>query len=250
MDILYIVGNGSIWQNNELRYSLRSIEQNGINVGRVFVCGFIPEWINRETVVCLPLQDKTKCKHWNICAAILYAAQRTDIGGESGDFLYSSDDHFYLRPTDFAQYPYFCKGELPDSVDPNDKNKEYHTTLANTHHLLAKYGYDTRMYNWHGNTHFNRHLLNSAELFALFCEGATMPEGVEPTSLMLNYQHSLQNFDVEFRNDSKLAQNCTEQDVELCAQERECVSSVPMIAYSGLHDYLYNHFRNKSKYEK
>ena len=59
MDILYVVGRGSTWNNNELKYSLRSIAKNGINVDRVFIVGYIPDFINREEVICLPFEDKT-----------------------------------------------------------------------------------------------------------------------------------------------------------------------------------------------
>lgn len=41
MDILYVIGRGSKWENNELRYSLRSLEKNGINVGNIFIAATV-----------------------------------------------------------------------------------------------------------------------------------------------------------------------------------------------------------------
>ena len=42
MDILYIVKNSAA-NNMELKCSLRSIEQFGKNVGKIYVCGYCPE---------------------------------------------------------------------------------------------------------------------------------------------------------------------------------------------------------------
>lgn len=97
MDILYIVGTGSTWVNNELKYSLRSIAKNGINVDRVFIVGYIPRFINQENVVCIPADDPTKVKHYNMLYKIGLAIEKTDIGkNNDGKFLVSSDDHFYI----------------------------------------------------------------------------------------------------------------------------------------------------------
>lgn len=249
MDILYIVGKGSVWQDNELRYSLRSIAKNGRNVGRVFICGYIPRWVNTHNAICLPFADQTKCKHWNICDAILYAADVANLGGASGEFLYSSDDHFYVRPTDFDNYPYYCKGELPEVVEENDPNKEYYTTLVNTRKVLAAAGLTTHMFNWHGNTHFNAHLLRTPELRNLYAIGHKMTDGVEPTAIMLNYQLALQGFEITMRDDYKTPYRATKDDIERIANKRECISSVPSIVGSGLHKYLFSNFKQKSKYE-
>jgi len=39
VDVVYPLSNGSHWDNNELRYSLRSLEKYALNLGRVFVVG-------------------------------------------------------------------------------------------------------------------------------------------------------------------------------------------------------------------
>lgn len=248
MDILYVVGTGSIWGNNELRYSLRSIEKNGINVRNVYIVGYIPRWINRKTVRCMELQDRTKVKHYNILNAIIAGATYfEDLGTE---FLYSSDDHFYLRPTDFDNYPIFRKRELISKLDPNDGCPIYHTTLVSTYKLLKEYKLTTHNFAWHGNTHFRRDILTIDSRFREICKKAnTMPEGCEPTCLMLNYLLSVEPFEWVNRPDIKLKHDCTIEDVENLAKSRECCSSVPAIGGSGLHDYLYREFPNKSKYE-
>ena len=48
MDMLYILGNGSKHDNQELRWSLRSLEKYGRNVGSIAIVGEPPEWLSPE----------------------------------------------------------------------------------------------------------------------------------------------------------------------------------------------------------
>lgn len=50
MDIIYSIGSGSTWDNNELRYSLRSLDMYGKSYDRVFVVGNIPEFLSDEVI--------------------------------------------------------------------------------------------------------------------------------------------------------------------------------------------------------
>jgi hypothetical protein len=45
IDVVYPLGTGSVWQDNELRYSLRSLEKNFPDLGRVYVVGHKPDWL-------------------------------------------------------------------------------------------------------------------------------------------------------------------------------------------------------------
>ena len=53
MDILYIVGNFSKCDDWEFRFSLRSIDKYGKNIGRVFVCGYCPDWLS-DNIIKIP----------------------------------------------------------------------------------------------------------------------------------------------------------------------------------------------------
>ena len=44
MDIVYILGNGSKFNNEEIRYSLRSLEKF-VNFDRVFIVGECPKFL-------------------------------------------------------------------------------------------------------------------------------------------------------------------------------------------------------------
>ena len=98
MDVLYVVGKGSTHDNAELRWSLRSLEAFGRNLGRVVVAGYPPEWLSDE-VVKVPVPDVPVAayKHVNIMNCILECCRTKAVTGE---FLYSSDDHFLCREVD------------------------------------------------------------------------------------------------------------------------------------------------------
>lgn len=54
MNLLYLLGNGSNWQDNELRYSLRSAQQH-VSVDQVIVVGERPPWLTG--VLHIPAMD-------------------------------------------------------------------------------------------------------------------------------------------------------------------------------------------------
>ena len=251
MDILYIIGKGSSWNNKELRYSLRSIAKNGINVGRVFVAGTIPSFVNRKEVICVPVDDETDVKHYNILHAIEYVVEHTDIGcKDGGEFLYSSDDHFYIRPTDFAHYPYYWRGvDLPKKVEKDDTNKTYHTTLLSTRKLLEAYDLPCHHFAWHGNTHFNRKYWNDETFYRLRRLSYKMPEGCEPTCLMMNYWINQEELKITVRRDLKLNKFETHATFTEKTDGREVFSSVDDIAHTYMAEWLERHFPDKCKYE-
>ena len=48
IDVFYVLGSGSKWQNNEIRYSLRTLEKYGHNVGQVYIVGQRPSFIPNQ----------------------------------------------------------------------------------------------------------------------------------------------------------------------------------------------------------
>lgn len=250
IDILYIVGTKSQWGNNELRYSLRSIAKHGKGIRNVIIAGYVPRFVNRETCVCLDIKDRTQVKHWNILNTIIEVCKRYDI---TDDFLLSADDHFYFRDTDFDNYPIYTRGELPVPEDLTSVGKKltpYRTTLCNTRALLEKYGYPTTLYCWHGNTHLSRSLILSPEFQTLAKEANTMPEGCEPTCLVLNILRKHRKFKSVEREDGKLYNaQAGEQTIDEILADRECLSATNEIGGTPFHDYLAAAFPTKCKYE-
>ena len=55
VDLVYVLGKGSRWQDNELRFSLRSVSKNLSNVGQIFIVGQIPDFVKNCVHVPVPI---------------------------------------------------------------------------------------------------------------------------------------------------------------------------------------------------
>lgn len=92
MDIMYPLGNGSRYNDDELRYSLRSVEKHLKGYDRVFIVGRLPHWVRKESVVHIPKDDVGR-KHESIYLKIMAAID----AGISEVFQFWNDDHFLLQ---------------------------------------------------------------------------------------------------------------------------------------------------------
>jgi hypothetical protein len=111
MDIIYILGTGSKWQNNEIRYSIRSILKHCQDLERVIIIGEDPGFYHyNDKLIHIPTAD-TAHKEANIWKKVLKAAGTPEI---SDPFLFINDDHFMLKPFNAAVYPYYTKGDLAE----------------------------------------------------------------------------------------------------------------------------------------
>ena len=92
IDVMYPLSSKSSWEDNELRYSLRSMEKFFPEMGRVFVVGHRPPWLTN--VVHLPAVDSYRHnKDANLITKVLLAC----ANGISDTFLRCSDDQCLLR---------------------------------------------------------------------------------------------------------------------------------------------------------
>ena len=242
-DILYIVGSGSEWNNNELRYSLRSIAKNGRNIGRVFLVGYKPDWVSDE-VIHIPCGDPYDRKHKNILNKVVYAMEHSDIGSH---FLISSDDHYYMMPTDFDKLPIYYKArEIPAKVVGRKRWEEYSLSVHDTRGILEERGLPIYQTNPHCNTHWDAEVYRANK--ALFDLCMWLPLGGEMNCVMGNLLISSGATPIEF-NDAKLSRDLTEAEIARRAKKSGCISSVPEIEGSTLAHYLEKVFNDKCKYE-
>lgn len=117
MDTLYIDKQSS----EELKYSLRSIEKFGKGLDRLIICSSKPiSWLNNENdrLSTIIVPDVTKNRDKNILNCMLECSKR--IKDLSDDFIYQSDDHLYIKETDFRKRHHYIKGTLPDKDNEND----------------------------------------------------------------------------------------------------------------------------------
>ncbi|MBO6031815.1 MAG: hypothetical protein J6Q22_10205 [Prevotella sp.] len=245
MDIVYVVGKGSKHDNLELRMSLRSIAKFGKNVGNVIVVGMSPKWLS-DNIIKVEVEDKYVYKHSNILMCI---EKVVELGLVQGDFLYSSDDHFYCKHVDFNQYPYFLKGELRDKVFNCDPYYRYHKSLVDTRELCNKYGFQTRDYSQHCNTHMNAEVI--AEIKPVIQESYRLPFGVEPTSLIMNAWQTRHNApEVIKREDVKILYAENLADLWRRIGDRDCFSiGDSLFNGSAIRNFFKQTYSNKSPFE-
>ena len=219
MDIVYVIGADSKYDNLELRMSLRSIARFGQNIGKVVVVGKPPLWLS-DRVVKIPVKDKYVYKHSNILMCI---EKVVELGIVNGDFLYSSDDHFYCRDVDFNNYPYYLKGPLRKEVNELDPFYSYHKSLCDTRMLCEKYGFPTINYSQHCNTHMHSEVIKDIRL--ILRESYGLPFGVEPTSIIMNAWQTFPNAPkVTKREDVKILQAKSLADIWEQIEDRDCFS--------------------------
>lgn len=155
MDVLYTVGETSKHDNQELKWSLRSLAKYAKNLGRVIVAGYPPFWL-ADNVVRFPIPKLSidNYKHSHILRQVVLAIRH---GIVSGDFLLSSDDHFLTKPTDLEKIPYYKKNDhIPEDFrNMNHGGEEYRKSICATGMLLRKHGYSDAQGNLHKNVRLN-----------------------------------------------------------------------------------------------
>lgn len=203
VDIVYILGKGSVCDNYELRLSLRSLCRFGRGIGRVIVAGKTPKFLSDE-VIAVPCADiKPGKKHVNILNAIRTAAKAVAM---TRPFLYSSDDHFLSAPVDFRDWPIYCRFNANKNgyvyneeecrkiykayKDPSAKLSLYNKCLVMTRAMLESEGLLPLWTNWHGNTWMFPEVLDEArELCERNATKFKTKMGYEPT-LVVNALHA------------------------------------------------------------
>ena len=254
MDILYIIGKGcSQCDDQELRYSLRSIDKFGKGVGRVFVAGHCPEWLSSNVTKVPFLQpysnlqdignfmDRLACKHINIIETVLYAIDNTDIGDE---FLVSMDDHFYVRNVDFDNYPFYLKGKEGREL-PKSSSSEYGKFMVKTREFLESKGLSTYYLVPHRNMHCSRKIINECRNTINTCIENKVP--IEYLCYLLNYQYTKYGFELIPTKDVKVKNGF--EWYKLNPEYTEVFSTIDYTPYSRLDDMIGSLYKNKSKYE-
>ncbi len=114
VDVVYAIGTGSRWDNNELRFSIRSVYKNLKGFGRIIIVGEKPPFIDGVTHIQYPDRYPKTNADGNIIEKVLQACRDP---GVSEKFLFMNDDHIILKPVKISEIPSYHKGCL-SSYDP------------------------------------------------------------------------------------------------------------------------------------
>lgn len=108
LDVVYPLGVESDWDNNELRYSLRSLERHFEALGQVWIVGHKPDWLTNVRHIPFPDAHKSN-KDANLIDKIRRVCQEADL---SEHFLFFSDDQYVLKTVSPEDFGYNHLGDL------------------------------------------------------------------------------------------------------------------------------------------
>lgn len=129
MTVVYTIGRGSAWHDNELRISIRSMVKN-TPVRKIIIVGYKPDFLTNVTHI--PFPDGPR-KAFNIHQKTLAACN------EAREFIQAADDHFVLKPTEFKEY--YHGGPI--------KERKYHGSYARVVQATKEVLPDGLFYNLH-----------------------------------------------------------------------------------------------------
>lgn len=238
IDVVYIVGKGSTWSDNELRYSLRSLQMHLKRYGEIVIVGHCPAFINREEITWLPYEDKHKNKARNIMEKVANACLFNQL---SEKILLMNDDYYLNQAIDAPTYQYYFKNTMEQAMKANSHN-EYLWHLKSTYDVLLRAGKPTKNFDTHCPIIYNRRLLidtikqydwtikNGYTLRSLYCNTLFI-EGVEHV-------------------DCKMNRNRLEGEIYKMIKDRDCFSTGEQGLNKSMQNVLKQLYPQPSKFEK
>lgn len=157
VDVVYVLGSGSTWNNNEIRYSLRSVEKNGIGLGNIFIVGELPEFLSKGVIhiKAADIFNPNQNADGNIATKVLAACADERL---SDDFLFINDDHIILQPIKLADVPAFHKGNMNTYQESFWEVNFWRGRLKRTMEILNQKGMTAYHFDCHTPIIFNKHL--------------------------------------------------------------------------------------------
>lgn len=253
IDIICPLGTKSHWFDNELRYSLRSIEIFANGAGNVFIVGEHPAWMNSEPqkqegifinnnhIIHIPTKDKFGSQR-NIHEKIKLACLDKRV---SDDFLFWNDDFFLMDFIDCENYPYHRYGILEDKISKRIANDGYRRAMENSQRFLKEHDRCTMYYDIHCPIIYNKkkylELMDQVDW--------SVPNGYVIKSLYANYWQVPSVFmpDLKITADTGLA------DIHEKIKGRHIFSisdGIMLAPAKTMKIYLEETYNKKSKYER
>ncbi|MCA1759908.1 MAG: hypothetical protein LC658_09080, partial [Bacteroidales bacterium] len=156
VDLVYVVGTGSQWKDNELRFSLRSVSKNLSNVGKIFIVGHCPEFL--ENVIYIPAADifnPSVNADGNMTHKLLLACNDKRL---SDNFLFMNDDFIINQQVSAPHIPWMHKEDMATQPGSYWKTQFYRHRLKRTFDVLKERNLPTIQYDYHAPMLMNKTL--------------------------------------------------------------------------------------------
>lgn len=168
IDLVYILGTGSNWNNNEIRFSLRSVEKNLIDVRNVYVIGENPGFLTDKVIhIYHPDPLSGHNADGNMALKILRACREDSL---SDDFLFMNDDFIINKPVVASEIKWMHKGNMKNRPENFWKTEFYRLRLRRTFDVLLDRGLPTMQYDYHAPMLMNKYLFPKVMSEFNFCE--------------------------------------------------------------------------------
>lgn len=234
MTLLYILGSGSRFNNNELRYSLRTLHRH-LPGHDVIVAGENPGFLSKK-VNYIPVPESDGNKEYRIASKIFRTIKKAKL---TEPFLFLNDDFFFTGSFDPANYPYYYKGCLSERSGSGD----YVESLKATHDYFQSKKLSTHHFDVHTPIVYDP--LKFLDLKQVWDYSKTLPFGLVVKSTYCNqYQVS-----GELYEDAKLNMLEDYTDFERIFSTN-VFSCSDMGWMRGVEDYLELKYPEPSIYEK
>lgn len=237
MDLVIPLGTGSRWEDNELRFALRSAEKYINKLGNVYIIGERPEWITNVTYIPAVDRPGIEWKEFNIMQKVLKACALKQL---SREFIFMNDDHFLLSP--MPPLPYYCCGTLESKLAARRKQDHYYYSMNNTRNALQARQRGDTYFDVHAPIIYNKNLFRDV---VLSYDWLAVPYGYVIKSLYCN------SLDIKGTQDDDLKVrervNCFQ--LETLTQHRKYFSISDEAVSQDLDIYLRYLYPDKSKYE-
>jgi hypothetical protein len=156
IDVVYVLGTGSKWDDNEIRFSLRSLQKNLKEFRNVYIVGECPKFLQNVIHIPAPdIFDPAVNADGNIITKVLAACKDERL---SDDFLFINDDHLVLQPVAAAGVPALHHGDMTFFGPDYWKLNFWRTRLKRTMEVLREKDYTTLHFDCHTPIVFNKHL--------------------------------------------------------------------------------------------
>ncbi len=237
MDVVYILGEGSKWDNNEIRYSIRSLERHLKGLHHIFIIGRCPEFLKH--VHHIPAEDTHKYKQPNILKKVMLACSEPDI---TENFLFMNDDHFLNAEFDIKTFPFYYKNLLEDNIRDREWDDTFRRSMVNTlvnlqnQRITPIYNYDT-----HTPIIYNKTGLRRMMQYV----DPTLPDGYSIKSLYGN----MMVVDGVHEVDCKLGRTCNYQTAMKKIKEAKIFSTSDTVG-KDVREVIQMLYPDKSTFEK
>ena len=168
VDVIYVFRNcetprAKLKGDEELFYSLRSVQKYLTGYRRIFIIGDEPNFLQAPGVscTCLLTKDPYKSKQHNVARKLLLACHESRI---ADSFVLFNDDFFLLKPLDVLHLPFYRSGTLKMHLEWQEPNREpgdpYMGAMKNTIRQLEAHGLPTTDFEVHTPIAFNKEILS------------------------------------------------------------------------------------------